>query len=413
MQPGEPGAKNKNKESIMTFDKKTVLATAKVLKKSLALRSNEEEHHTFFFDTRDGDIYMCAFGEGYREAIIGSGDDSFDVPAVEFIDFLTAIDSDTIVVTIEDEKVKINAGSASSTFVMLKIPELPEISKPLVGYKIPDFEISPALFAGIDRSNPKFELNGLLVSPREGKIVSTDAKRLIVGNMQKADMNDIIIPKRMLNIGEISNITTNGAWVEFTQKGVITRTQPIIGRFPTYNRIIPSSTKANIAVNGVELKKRLNKMGDIIIEFEDHQMTVTDTYTKTSFSIVSSYNSEESFKMVASAKYIREAITDNNIQFGINSAHAPFTITSADAIVVIMPIILENGESDQEATDADLDGWEYTEPKRRTPAKRINKDKIIKEQAKEIEELKAELEAWRQKSRDNKKRMLDIARGVA
>jgi hypothetical protein len=66
----------------MQINTKVLRDAAKEIKKSLDLKRVEGSvQTTFFFDARDGEVYMAAFGDGYRESKVGADDISFDVPS--------------------------------------------------------------------------------------------------------------------------------------------------------------------------------------------------------------------------------------------------------------------------------------------------------------------------------------------
>jgi DNA polymerase III sliding clamp (beta) subunit (PCNA family) len=246
---------------------------------------------------------------------------------------------------------------------------------------IPGFKLDDSIFKCIDTNNPKFELNGLFVG--RGYVAGTDTRRL---GYKKVDTNgqEIIIPKKALEVGYISDIKVGDRIAEFVLNGVRIRTKLIIAQYPDFERIIPQLTKADIKFNGLDVKKKLAKFGEVGIKFKEGTMIFKDMGTNNSFTTSCDYAGN--FEIVMRGKHIVGAIESNECILKINANNLPVMLSSGDNDTVIMPITELVAASG--ITCNPIDGWKYTAPAK---TKRVNKDKIIAALEAEIRELKRRL----------------------
>jgi len=216
-------------------------------------------------------------------------------------------------------------------------------------------KITPA----IDNNNPKFELNGSLIDIKEDKInfVATDTRRLAVSslpNMSNKPM-DIIIPKKaiiemqklffdqtQISYDEVNLVLSNNNYTFFTKL--------INGKFPDYNRIIPTNLKYNFTVSKsilIEAIKLITSLKpNIKITFSSTNILFEsvdeDSEAKTQIDI--NLNLPESFYIAVNSKYLLDFLssTDNeNITIGFNASNLPFYLEDGKFMTIIMPIILD------------------------------------------------------------------------
>lgn len=216
-------------------------------------------------------------------------------------------------------------------------------------------KITPA----IDNNNPKFELNGALIDIKSSKInfVSTDTRRLAISFLQNIsnDEAQFIIPKKA--IIEIQKLFLDDANISYDENNLIISnnnmkffTKLINGKFPDYERIIPSNLKYNISVPKnilVESIKLVTSLfSNIKITFKPDSIIFEsldeDTESKTEIDIDLNISSE--FYLAVNAKYLLDYLSqtnNENLKIGFNESNLPFYLEDEKFFTIIMPIVLE------------------------------------------------------------------------
>ncbi|MFA7083093.1 MAG: DNA polymerase III subunit beta [Arcobacteraceae bacterium] len=216
-------------------------------------------------------------------------------------------------------------------------------------------KITPA----IDNNNPKFELNGALIDIKADKInfVATDTRRLAISYLQNMtnEVNQLIIPKKaiieiqklFLDEIEISYDNTN---LVISNNKITFFTKLINGKFPDYERIIPSSLKHELslpkAVMVESIKLVTSLFSNIKITFAPDSIIFEsldeDSESKTQIDI--DLNIENNFYLAVNAKYLLDFLSMSNnekIKIGFNEANLPFYLEDEKFFTIIMPIVLE------------------------------------------------------------------------
>src|SRR5574344_618008 len=114
-------------------------------------------------------------------------------------------------------------------------------------------KISPA----IDNNNPKIELNGALLDRKSQKInfCATDPRRLAMNSLEHMSNEEVqlIIPKKA--IFEIQKLFLDNAKISYDNPNLVISnenttffTKLINGKYPDYERIIPSNLKNNLYI---------------------------------------------------------------------------------------------------------------------------------------------------------------------
>ena len=216
-------------------------------------------------------------------------------------------------------------------------------------------KITPA----IDNNNPKFELNGALLDIKSQKInfVSTDTRRLALSfleNISNEEMQ-IIIPKKA--IIEIQKLFLDNAKISCDQTNLVISnentkffTKLINGKFPDYERIIPSSLKysfplpKNILVESIKLVTSL--FSNIKITFNPNYIVFEsldeDSVATTQIDI--DINIPNEFYLAVNAKYLLDFLSTSNnekVKIGFNESNLPFYLEDDKFYTVVMPIVLE------------------------------------------------------------------------
>ncbi len=216
-------------------------------------------------------------------------------------------------------------------------------------------KITPA----IDNSNPKFELNGALLDIKSNKInfVSTDTRRLAVSYLQNLSNKEmqIIIPKKA--IIEIQKIFFDDATISYDETSLVLSnknikffTKLINGKFPDYERIIPTNLKhtfilsKSLLVDSIKLVTSLKPNIKITFSQNNILFESVDEDSEAQTLIDVNLDIDETFYIAVNSKYLLDFLstsTNENITVGFNESNLPFYLEDDKFITIIMPIILE------------------------------------------------------------------------
>jgi DNA polymerase-3 subunit beta len=216
-------------------------------------------------------------------------------------------------------------------------------------------KITPA----IDTNNPKYELNGSLLDIKEDKInfVATDTRRLAIAYLRNISNKpmQIIIPKKA--IIEIQKLFFDETTIQYDETNLILSnnnytffTKLINGKFPDYERIIPSNLKYNfqvskaILVESIKLITSLKPNIKITFSSSNILFESVDEDSESKTQIDTILNIEDSFYIAVNSKYLLDFLTtsDNeNINIGFNESNLPFCLEDDKFKTIIMPIILD------------------------------------------------------------------------
>jgi len=216
-------------------------------------------------------------------------------------------------------------------------------------------KITPA----IDNNNPKFELNGALLDIKSNKInfVSTDTRRLAISTLQNVTNKEmqIIIPKKA--IIEIQKLFFDDAIISYDETNLVLSnknmkfyTKLINGKFPDYERIIPTSLKYNFTLSKETLIESIKLVTslkpNIKISFSNNNILFEsvdeDNEAKTQCDVDLNINDE--FYIAVNSKYLLDFLStsiNENITVGFNESNLPFYLEDDKFQTIIMPIILE------------------------------------------------------------------------
>lgn len=216
-------------------------------------------------------------------------------------------------------------------------------------------KISPA----IDNNNPKFELNGALLDIKSQKInfCATDTRRLAMNSLENMSNEEVqlIIPKKA--IFEIQKLFLDNAKISYDNTNLVISnenttffTKLINGKYPDYERIIPSNLKnnlyipKNIFIESIKLITSLNS--NIKITFTKQAIIFesldTDSVANTQVDI--DLNIPNDFYIAVNAKYILDFLSmtiSDKIKIGFNESNLPFYLEDNKFITIVMPIVLE------------------------------------------------------------------------
>jgi len=215
-------------------------------------------------------------------------------------------------------------------------------------------KISPA----IDTNNPKFELNGALINIKQDStdLVGTDTRRLAIATIEgeNREFLSLIVPKKaILEIQKLFldqiNIYYDETNLIVTNENYFFFTRLISGKYPDYQRIIPSMIKHSIALPKKEMLSaikmittisqeiKMTLLSDVIIF---NSLSADNVEAKTEIEIETGLN--EKYELSFNSKYILDFISQIDTEsflLEFNEPTLPFVVKDKDFITIIMPIV--------------------------------------------------------------------------
>ncbi len=262
--------------------------------------------------------------------------------------------NDILVIKQKNSKFKLPTFNASNYPIFPSIEDKPQITLDSLTLIQNLKKISPA----IDTNNPKFELNGALINIKNNSthIVGTDTRRLAIIKIENINNKELelIIPKKA--ILEIQKLFLDQIDIYFDETNLIIKnknyffyTRLINGKYPDYERIIPSSIKYSIKLPKKEMLNSIKMITTISQEIKMtlksdviifNSLSADNVEAKTELEINTGLNEE--LELNFNSKYILDFISqvDNDtFTIDINETTLPFIVKNENFMTIIMPII--------------------------------------------------------------------------
>jgi DNA polymerase-3 subunit beta len=266
---------------------------------------------------------------------------------------LELLDS-TLIIKQKHSKFKLPTFDPSTYPSFPSIEEKPQISLDSLSLIQNLKKISPA----IDTNNPKFELNGALINIKHDKtdLVGTDTRRLAIASIPGSNSEELslIVPKKA--ILEIQKLFLDQINIYFDETNLIISnenyffyTRLINGKFPDYQRIIPTSTKHQILLPKKEMIDAIKMITTISQEIKMtllsdaiifNSLSADNVEAKTELELNTGLT--DKFELSFNSKYILDFISQTNKnEFSIefNEPSLPFIVKDDNFITIIMPIV--------------------------------------------------------------------------
>lgn len=216
-------------------------------------------------------------------------------------------------------------------------------------------KITPAA----DTNNPKFELNGALIDIKKEQInfVATDTRRLAIITVEQQNESELslIIPKKA--IIEIQKLFSSNIEIYYDATHLLIKsdqytffTKLINGKFPDYNRIIPTNTNYNLTLPKSEL---VNAIKQITTISSDMKLTLqadkilfeslSDENNKANTEIETPTGIDKAFTLAVNSRYILDflgQIEQNHFTLGLNEPNLPFLLQENNFKTIVMPIVV-------------------------------------------------------------------------
>jgi DNA polymerase-3 subunit beta len=283
------------------------------------------------------------------------------INAKKFYEIIKALNDDFIYLEIENNIATIKQNNSIYKLPVFDANEFPDF--PIIEDS-KEIEIDPFIFIDglkkilpvIDTNNPKYELNGALlnINDKTVDLVSTDTKRLAIISVKNNSLKtiEIIIPKKA--ISEIRKLFISDFKLFFDGINLIINsenikffTKLINGKFPNYQRIIPTNYKTIIKLNKSEFIKKIKQI--IVISNEvkfiiNNSTLELQSISEETFEAKTTMNIEsnlEKFVFAANSRFILDflSVIDNEIfELCLNESNIPFTLRDGDFQTIIMPL---------------------------------------------------------------------------
>lgn len=281
----------------------------------------------------------------------------------KLLDIIKILKDDDISLEIKEDSLHIKQGRSKFKLPMFNAEEYPEF--PTTDGKS-KFEIQPIDFLqsikkitpAIDNNNPKYELNGALIDLKDGKVnfVATDTKRLALTTIKKEIEKEIalIIPKKAIN--EIQKLFFDEMSIFYDENLFLIKsenftfyTKLINGKYPDYQRIIPTSVNHELTINREKMIDHLKQ-----ISIVSNEMKITFSNDVIIFESLNEDNIEaktelnyicdlsESIYININSRHVLDFlanIDENEFVLQYNDSTLPFVLKSKNLKTIVMPII--------------------------------------------------------------------------
>jgi len=295
--------------------------------------------------------------------IMIEADGAFTANGKKLLDIIRILKDDEIILEVLDNTLVIKQKHSKfklPTFDPNTFPNFPTIEeKPQISLDSLNLiqnlkKISPA----IDTNNPKFELNGALINIKNGStdLVGTDTRRLAIASIPGDNTEELslIVPKKA--ILEIQKLFLDQIDIYYDETNLIISnenyffyTRLINGKFPDYQRIIPTSTKHQITLPKKEMIDAIKMITTISQEIKItlltdaiifNSLSADNVEAKTELEI--STGLSEKFELSFNSKYLLDFISQinkNEFTIEFNEPSLPFIVKDDNFITIIMPIV--------------------------------------------------------------------------
>ncbi len=215
-------------------------------------------------------------------------------------------------------------------------------------------KISPA----IDTNNPKYELNGALISIQKEKtdLVGTDTRRLAIASIPGGSNTELslILPKKA--ILEIQKLFLDKIEIFYDETTLLIQndstlfyTRLINGKFPDYQRIIPETVKHQFLlpkkammdsirmITTISQEIKITFLSDTIIF---HSLSADNVEAKTEIEMNTGL--QDKFDISFNSKYMLDFLThieQDTFEIGLNETTLPFMVRDDNFMTIIMPIV--------------------------------------------------------------------------
>jgi len=319
----------------------------------------EAKNDTCTIKATDGEIGLVINSNN----ILIEHEGSFTANGKKLLDIIRILKDEEITLEVIENNIIIKQNKSKfklPTFNSLNFPIFPLIeNKPLITLdSIRLIKNLKKIASAIDNNNPKFELNGALLNIKMNStdLIGTDTRRLAIAsiNTQNQQEFSIIIPKKA--ILEIQKLFIDQINIYYDETNLIIQndnyyffSRLINGKYPDYQRIIPSENKITISLPKKEMLESIKMITTISPEIKItfleesiifNSLTAENIEAKTE--LLLNTQIKEPFELNVNSRYFLDFIAQvesNEFQILLNESTLPFILKDKEFITVIMPII--------------------------------------------------------------------------
>ena len=298
------------------------------------------------------------------------------VPARKLHDICRALPVDSLLdIKLDKEKVLIKSGKSRFRLLTMPATEFPVIETANWETKIAlpqnklRWLLEKTMFC-MAQQDVRYYLNGLLIETKGKQLraVATDGHRLALANVELASSAEterfVILPRKgvqeMLRFLEDSDsevvIQVGANHIRVTQKDLVFTSKLIDGRFPDYNKVIPTTQSKRLTIQRPMFRETLNRAAILSNEkyrgvrfgLSSDLMTITahnPEQEEAQEEIPIDYNGEN-MEIGFNVNYISEAIgalASDKIEFCLNDPNSSCLLRSPEnnnLLYVVMPMRL-------------------------------------------------------------------------
>ncbi len=250
---------------------------------------------------------------------------SLTVGAKKFQDILRALppDADTVIET-KENRLTVKAGKSRFTLQTLAANDFPKISEAkdaTTTITLPQNELKKVLglvqFA-MAVQDIRYYLNGVLFSAEGNtlRVVATDGHRLSMASYQlpepSAKVEAILPRKTVIELIKLLNesddpvtLALHSNQVKFSFAGIEIVSKIVEGKFPDYQKVIPSNYTNHVMINRILLQQALQRAA---ILSNDKIRGVRMVFTKDALSIICTNNEQEEAEEGMAIEYSADAL---------------------------------------------------------------------------------------------------------
>ena len=207
------------------------------------------------------------------------GEIDFTIPARKLLDITKALPEGALVnFQVEGDKVKLQSGRSRFTLGVLPAQDYPVI-EPTPSSMV--LSINEGLFKrliektqfAMAQQDVRYYLNGMLLEINNGDLrtVATDGHRLAlsqsIGAVSKEHEIQVILPRKaVVELGRLLSdreeeikIELSNSYIKVLLKDAVFTSKLIDGRFPEYQRVMPSASDKEVEANKLSLRQSLTR----------------------------------------------------------------------------------------------------------------------------------------------------------
>ncbi|MEH6461764.1 DNA polymerase III subunit beta [Chitinimonas sp. JJ19] len=207
------------------------------------------------------------------------GDFQFTVSAKKFQDILRAMpDGSTVSLDQDDSRLTVKAGKSRFNLQTLPAPDFPKLAidtnvKSVI--KLPQSQLKQLIARvqyAMAHQDIRYYLNGLfmLTEGNSFKLVATDGHRLafVSSDLENAvERNEVILPRKTIvelykllaDIDDDVTIEIAQNQVKFAFGNIVIHSKVVDGKFPDYNRVVPTGNDKLVPLNRAQLLASLQR----------------------------------------------------------------------------------------------------------------------------------------------------------